>query len=256
MSLGTDFTSGFNMAFGAGMQAKQLKEDAKREKARQELAEDAIMQRHAEAREKRLADRQNEIEANNRFEAAQRAAAEEKAARAADPREQLARAKAERDLAQLDTPDPRAQLRGEIEQMKLEKERASLANPAPPAAPTAKVRQPIGPKGAGGFAEYEVPTSEVPNLARSSAAAGYKSPFARQIEVQDKIITEQQTAIDGGDNRTGFLGVGTSRSDVLGKAQRERLRLVGLELQDKVRAGVLTQEEADSEADRLLSGSR
>lgn len=179
---------------------------------------------------------------------------------AANPINVLSRRKALAELAALDNPQPPSEANQLAEQVKiaqLRKQHAELtAPPAMPAAPTARVRQPIGPKGAGGYAEYEMPVEKVPDLARSSAASAYRSPFARQLGNLDQQIEAEQAAINAGDHRTGFLGVGTSRAETVAKAQRERLRLLGLELQDKVRLGILTAAEADEEADRLLSGTR
>jgi hypothetical protein len=64
-----------------------------------------------------------------------------------------------------------------------------------------------------------------------------------------------QAAIQGGDHRGGFMGM-SSRADSVANAQRERTHLLALELQDKVRAGVLSQEEADAEADKILGSLR
>jgi hypothetical protein len=248
--------NGFGQGFSAGTDRKRdekrMAEDAKQAKAEQQLREDALLLKADEGRRDRIAARQLEIERNNRFLAGQRTLDDERTAKANDPREQLARAQAERSLSQLNTPDPAAQLREDIARMKLEKEHAHLTGKTPAPAPTAKIRQPIGK---GGYAEFEAPVSEVPNLARASAAEGFRSPVARQLADVEKKMAAEQAAIDSGDHRSGFMNMG-SRRDTLANLERERVRLQALDLQAKVKSGVLTQEEADAEADRLMTGAR
>ena len=251
--------NGFGQGFAAGTQRerdeKRLAEDAKRRAMENRLREDAIMQKHAEAETARKTSRQSDIQANLRRQDAERARADEDAARAADPREQLARTKAERELAAITNPPPLTpaqKLEQDVARLKLEKERAILTGGSPAPAPTAKIRQPLGK---GGYAEFEAPVSEIRRLSKTAAAEGYRSPVARQLADVEKQIAAQQSAIDGGDHRTGFLGL-ASRQDQLGNLTRERVRLQALDLQAKVKAGVLTQAEADEEADRLMTGTR
>lgn len=245
--------NGFGAGFSASQNAKDRKQRQEENLARQQLLEDKILQDAKDHQENRRASRQNEIERNNRFLAGQQADADKQAAFANDPREQLARAKAALSLEKLAAgPTEEEQLQERVARMRLEQEAAALGTPA---APRAKVRQPIGPKGAGGYAEYEMPVGEVPSLAAASAAPAYKSPFGRRIADLDKIIAAESAAIEGGDRRKGILNM-TSREGILQNAQSEKLKLLALELEDKVRAGVISPEEADAEADRLLTGTR
>jgi hypothetical protein len=246
--------NGFNTGFGAVKDKKTLEkrlaEDTKRMKAQEDMMERRLQADAESARLDRQTARQNEIERNLRWTAEQQA-------RASDPREQFARAEAEQKLQRLQNPpEPSGEdrLRQDIERIKLEKEHAALTGATPQPAPTAKIRQPFGPGGKG-VAEFEAPVDQLPSIMGASPATSYRSPYARDIAALGKTIAAEQAQIDGGDKRSGFLNT-RSRGDTVANAQRQRVQLIALELEDKVRAGVISQEEADAEADRLLSGMR
>jgi hypothetical protein len=252
MSVASDFIGGLSATSGIINTHK----DRQAQKARDELT----MQMRLEDRIARQ--RQDEIAASLRLEQEMRDRDERQTAR----EDRLVEAAAGRARHQLDAAwrnqtanmlSPKevvetAVLHERMRGMKLQND--GLADPPTPIR-TARVRQPIGTKGAGGFAEYEMPVDQVPNLTATNSAPAYKSPHARRIAGLDKIIASESAAIEGGDRRRGFANL-TSREDIVANAQRERLRLLALELEDKVRAGVISQEDADAEADRLLAGSR
>ncbi len=133
--------------------------------------------------------------------------------------------------------------------MRLQNEALAAKANAPAQAPTARVRQPFGPGGKG-FAEYDLPVADLGQLT-ASPAQPYKSPYAGDIARLGKTIADEQAEIAGGDTRSGFMNM-TSRADTVSKAQAQRANLLLMELEDKVRSGVLSQEDADAEADRLL----
>ncbi len=251
--LAQGLSNGFQAGFGAANQRRRDKAQADRDAEFQKV--NATLQ--AELLEKRQKGENDTLAAAETLRKERELAAFMRQQN--DPRDQLARKQAQSQLDTFGQPKPMTVdevLAAEVNRMKLTRERDELAKPPVAPVPTAKVRQPIGPKGAGGYAEFEAPVDQVPNLARSAAAEGWRSPYTKQLATLEKTIADEQAALDNGDTRTGFMGVGTSRADTVAKAQRERLRLQGLELQDKVRVGILTQEEADAEADKLMSGTR
>jgi len=222
-----------------------LKEERNADRA---LREDALLQRANDERAGRANDRQNEIQQNLRHIDLQRE-------RSTDPRELVSRARAEQALADMKNPDPNARLQEDLARLRLEDERDKLnarKTPGAPTAPTARIRQPFGPGGKG-MAEFEVPADQVQGIMNTNPAQTYRSPHARRIAQLDASIASEQAQIDGGDERAGMF---TKRAETVQTASRERLRLLALELEDKVRAGVLTQAEADEQADRLMAGSR
>lgn len=100
-----------------------------------------------------------------------------------------------------------------------------------------------------GDAKASPPTTSGP-----SPAPSYRSPFSSDIARLGKAEAADLAAIEGGDTRKGFLNI-NSRQDAAGQAQRQRLKLQALELQDMVSKGVIDQDEADRRADGLM-GSR
>ncbi len=181
---------------------------------------------------------------------------ERRAAEAADPRNVLARTKAERELADLLNPKPKTfspeeQLEADIRRMKLQQEHDSLT--APKAGPVAKVTRAFGEDGKS-KAEYDVPLTDLERSLGGAGQAAYRSPYADQIADLGGRIAEQQSAIEGGDRRTGFLGIGSSRAAIADQAMRQRLRLQAMELQDMVMRGAITKEEADRRASLLMGG--
>ncbi len=127
--------------------------------------------------------------------------------------------------------------------------RADAPKPAP--VPTARVRRNLGADAKGGFAEYEIPITDLEKTISGANAAAYKSPYADQIADLSGRISKQQSEIEGGDERTGFLGMGTSRKGIVETNSKQLMRLQVLELQDQLRAGVIDQAEADRRADAL-----
>jgi len=247
MSLASDFTGGFQTSFGALSQMKRDKTSKEERAADRALREDLVLQRANDERAGRANNRQNEIQQNLRHIDLQRE-------RAADPRELVSRARAEQTLADMKNPDPNARLQEDLARMRLEDERDTLnakKTPGAPTAPTARIRQPFGPGGKG-MAEFDVPADQVPSIVSNSPSQSYKSPHARRIAELDKTLAAEEAKIASGDERAGMF---TKRADTVQNASRERLRLLALELEDKVRAGLISQEEADEQADRLMAGA-
>jgi len=164
-----------------------------------------------------------------------------------DPRAVFEREIASRELAKLDQPpSPQQLLEQDVERLKLEKERDSLTAPAAP--PTAQVTQTFGPDDRSKV-EYTIPAADAQ---RHASISGYQSPYADEIHELGRTISDHQGEIAAGDTRTGFLGIGSSRQDLLTKAVRKRASLQALELEDMVRRRVISQEEADRRADQIM----
>lgn len=141
-------------------------------------------------------------------------------------------------------------LSAQAKAIEMENSRAMTSAGAQPQ-PTAKVRKTFGP-GNDSYYEYNAPLSDIERTAASAPSTAFKSPFASQISRLGKTIAEEQAAIDTGDNRSGFLGLGKRRETVR-KAQAEMQRLKALELEEMVRTGAITPDEADRRADMLLN---
>lgn len=122
---------------------------------------------------------------------------------------------------------------------------ALAAKAAKVPAPTAKVTEEIG----NAKVAYDVPLTEMEGKLR---AQSYRSPYADEIAGYDRQIAEQQAEMAGGDTRTGFMGVGTSRQGVIDKAKNQRLQMKALELQDLLEKGIIDQREADRRAAILM----
>jgi hypothetical protein len=120
------------------------------------------------------------------------------------------------------------------EQAITERARADLApqSKGEGTVPTAKIRQNIGD---GAFAESEIPQTDLEKTVGGMRASGYKSPYADEIAGLQAGTAKQQ-------------------SEIVGQNQKKLIRLQALELQDQVRKGVLTQEQADARAEQLMGG--
>ena len=250
MSAGESFLNGFSTTFGAVSSMQERKARNKLQMQRDALDMKKMQDDAADAKASRDTNRQGQIQANLRHQDSIAAQERASASRDADPREVLARAKASKELSTLQNPPPLSeidQLKDKVARAKLEKEFA--ATQAPAQVPTAKVRQPIGEKG---FAEYEVPATDLEATVGKLQAGAYKSPFADQIADLTTKTTSQQAAIDSGDNRTGFLGIGTSRAGIVDQNQKQLMRLQAKELQDMVQKGAINQAEADRRANALM----
>lgn len=249
MSWGDSFTSGLS----AGSQLRDRYERRKMDKADSAVRKDVLEKQLAEDARMHAADeslrREKFVADQVRYDAAQ-------AALASDPGEQLRRARAEKELAGLNAP-PAAPteeevLAGNVRRLKLQKEMDSLNAPPLPAPtpppPTARVTQAFG-DGGKSKATFDVPMSDLQKTMRPA----YRSPYESQIADLGNTIADNQAEIEGGDTRTGFLGIGTSRQDVISKAKRQRLQLQAMELQDQLQKGYITQDEADQRANQYLS---
>ena len=233
---------GLNSGFAIGAQAVQNRLD---NELRKQLRQDRLTREAAEVEaSKTLRTEQRTLDA---------AKAEEERN---DPRNVLARQKAQKEIDSLNNPQPPSeddQLAADVRRIELQKKRDALLTPPPPTpAPTAKVRQNFGADGKGGYAEYELPTTDLEKTIGGANAAAYRDPFEEQITGLQTKIAREQSAIESGDTRSGFLGVGTSRADTVANSQRQLLKLEGLRLQDQVRKGVITQAEADARANQLM----
>lgn len=82
-------------------------------------------------------------------------------------------------------------------------------------------------------------------------AEPYRSPYGEAIGAAESEIAKQKIAMAGGDNRTGFLNM-SSRQGVVDEQSRQLTRLKALDLQDRVQKGLMTQQQADEEAKRLM----
>ena len=82
-------------------------------------------------------------------------------------------------------------------------------------------------------------------------AEPYRSPYGEAIGAAESEVAKQKIAMAGGDNRTGFLNM-SSRQGVVDEQNRQLTRLKALDLQDRVQKGLMTQQQADEEAKRLM----
>jgi len=121
----------------------------------------------------------------------------------------------------------------------------SKSGPSAGGASLAQVEQ----RPAGTTVKYQAPVAEAKQLA---ANAAYKNPYSGQLADIDSQIAGHEAEIAGGDTRTGFLGIGTSRQGEIEKLKRQRLALRGMELQDQLKAGLISPEEADQRANSYL----
>ncbi|MBL9191756.1 MAG: hypothetical protein JNJ82_05315 [Opitutaceae bacterium] len=96
----------------------------------------------------------------------------------------------------------------------------------------------------GSTASYHVPLSDINQPPRES----YASPYAKAIAEAERELADQQIQMSEGDNRTAF---GFSRKGIASAQKNRWLHLKALELEDKVKKGFLTREQANNEAARL-----
>lgn len=260
MSWGNSFAAGFEVTSRARLERKRQAADERRGEVERDLRQRALdsdAQKWKEEREQR-----------DRLEAARNALlreqldgvaaryGQERTDREADPTNRLNRAKAELELATLSRPsappappDELADLTRQRDIAQRKREIAAIsapaAQPAPPPPPMAKVTQKMGDT----TVVRDMPATD---LERGFGALGYKSPHEEDVAELDRQIAEQQAEMAGGDMRTGFLGVGSSRQDIVAKANRQRLALKARELQDMLERGVIDQAEADRRAALLM----
>jgi hypothetical protein len=199
------------------------------------------------------------IAADDRYyagqEAAERRRSEAATSESNDPREQVAKARASLELEQLGKPpvlSENDQLAADVKRLELQKARAALEGPAVAPVPMAKVRRNLGTDGKEGFAEFQTPVADLEKTAGTGIASNYKSPYADEIARLGSASAKQRAEIAGGDNRTGFLGVGSSRADLAATADRQRLQLKALEIKDMLESGVIDKTEADRRANALM----
>lgn len=237
---------GFGNGFGLGINMMQAKKKL--------IADAKLMQADREFKmslaEKQIKAAQDEFAAKRGLEI--QAAEELKL----DPRTQLAKRKAQQEINSLDNPQPPSPeqtLTQNIARLKLQHDFDALSKaPAPASPPMAKIRRNLGADGKGGSVEYELPTTDLEKTLSGANASAYRDPFEEQITGLQTKIAREQSAIEGGDSRSGFLGIGTSRADTVANSQRQLLKLEGLRLQDQVRKGIITQSEADARANQLM----
>jgi hypothetical protein len=150
-----------------------------------------------------------------------------------------------------------ADLRTKLGELNMERARQGLegdqfridaARRALEAGPTAEVSQKFED---GSTARFNVPLAEAQ---RRAAEAQYRSPYADKIAHLGDTIAKHQAEVEAGDERTGFLNI-KSRKDELSRANKQRIRLQALEIQDMLNHGLISQEEADRRAARLLLSS-
>jgi hypothetical protein len=251
--LAEGLNNGFQSGFAAGTQKKRDKKQMEDQLVRDTKAIEAQENLNNKVLTKRQQGETDMLNARKTIE--QEAELIRRAREESDPRNILARKQAQAQLdtfGQPKTLTPEEQLQADVARMKLEKERNALSTPSVAPAPMAKVRRNLGADGKGGYTEFEIPQTDIEKTISGSKAEGYKSPYARQIADLTGQIAKQQGAIDGGDSRTGFLGVGSSRQGIVDENQKQLMRLHAMDLQEQVRAGVISREEADAKANELL----
>lgn len=232
---------------GADLALAHKRRKFEREMTDQQVTQDGMrLKADRELREKVEAGRAALVQ--KQIDAAAARFAGERADRESDPVYQLARKKAQFELetfGQPKAPDELADLARQRDRLKLQSEITELGSPRPAPPPMAKVTQKYGDS----TIVRDIPATD---FEKSMGAMGYRSPHSDAIADLERQIAEQGAEIAGGDTRTGFMGVATSRQDVIAKAQWQRLQLKALELQDQVEKGVITQEEADRRAAALM----
>lgn len=171
-----------------------------------------------------------------------------------DPVYQLSRKEAQAKLDAFGQPAPQdelADLRRQTDILRARQELSSLSNPAlpqPRPEPGAKITHKMGDV----TATYEAPMVDLRAMEQRLTRDRYASPYAADIADQGRIIAREQSAMAGGDKRTGFLGIGRSRQGVVDGARRQMQQLRAMELQDMLEKGIITQQEADRRAALLM----
>lgn len=249
MSWGDTFVSGFGTGAAIRDRRKQFEFDAAERDLRQRVF-DADVARRKQARDDALAAAAEEkARVREQMEAEAARYAQSRQDELNDPVRQLARRKAQAELEAFGQPKQPDELADLTRQRDIAQRRREISDldtpPAPPAPPMAKVTQKLGAT----TVVREMPATD---LERGFGALGYKSPYEGDITELDRQISEQQAEMAGGDMRTGFLGVGSSRKDIVAKASRQRLALKARELQDMLERGVIDQAEADRRAALLM----
>ena len=268
MSLGSDFTGGFQ----SGLAMRQQRQDKKKDELDRELRrrqldddlnnktldrelrvkaleQDAALQREGRSWQSGEANldrgwRTGERQGSQGFTAEQQAmdrelrrkALEQDAAQASD-RMGLARAEFARNL-----PAVRAQTRVANAQAD------ALGQQQPKNGPVEEVS--FDPAGNVTDRKMRGPLGSLGQFAQPQAEP-YRSPYGEAIGAAESEIAKQKIAMAGGDNRTGFLNM-SSRQGVVDEQSRQLTRLKALDLQDRVQKGLMTQQQADEEAKRLM----
>ena len=268
MSLGSDFTGGFQ----SGLAMRQQRQDKKKDELDRELRrrqmdddlnnktldrelrvkaleQDAALQREGRSWQGSEADKDRAWRSNER-QGAQGFTAEQ---------QQMDRELRQKALAQ-DAQQSAAQLglaRSELDarrpgmaaQTRVANAQANALGQQPPKnGPVEEVT--FDPTGNVTDRKMRGPLGSLGQFAQPQAEA-YKSPYADAIGEAESEISKQQIAMAGGDNRTGFLNM-SSRQGVVDERRQQLLRLKALDLQDRVQKGLMTQQQADEEAKRLM----
>lgn len=239
------FANGINNGMGYLIQSRLKQQDADAQLAqmvKEQAARKGLQDQFLAARAKELAD-------DNARRALEKEANVQEAV--SDPRNVLARRKAQAELDAMGQPNPDADLAAKVNRAKLEKELNTLVTPQPPTIPTARVRQNFGDAG---YIDQEIPVTDLEKSIGTLKAAGYKDPYAEQIAALEGDVGKQQAALAGGSAKAGgFLGIGgTPRADIAASKQREILQLRAAQLKDQVARGIITPEEADRRAEALM----
>ncbi len=239
--LAQGLNSGFGLGFQAATDAKARKQKQDEELARRKLEEEMLDKRI-------VADAKNQ---QMRIEADDRRWMNSEQNRHINRAMDIFEADLRRQMGNEQQAPRNRLLNAQALAQELENKRA-LAGPGTPPPPMAKVRKTFGP-GNESYFEYQAPLSDIERTAANAPTTAYKSPFAREISQQSKIIAENTAQLQSGDVRSGFLGM-TNRGDTVRKAQAQLQKLRALELEDMVQKGAITQAEADRRADLILNG--
>jgi hypothetical protein len=239
--IGDGFTQGLSLGIAARDRKKQREQDEarmaleatryKNQLEAQKTLQDEQLKRHAEERK---ADREFQAQRD----AAQSTArfAEQDKALTADAAREAARLKQRgNEVAMTQIGNTLGSFRKMVDAHK--PPMARLVRDVDPNDPTA------------GKLSYDVPMEEATQPKRAPADP-YVSPYAKDISDAEGQIAQNNAALAEGDKHPGW-NILTDRKDTVGEQSQRLLRLKALELHDKVSKGLISQEQADAEAERL-----
>jgi len=116
--------------------------------------------------------------------------------------------------------------------------------------PMARLTRDVDPNDpAAGKYSYEVPVEEAMQP-KQQPATPYQSPYQKDIDDAESQIAQNNAALAEGDKHPGW-NLFVDRKDTTNEQSQRLLRLKALELHDKVSKGLISQEQADAEAERL-----